>query len=233
MNINALFNISYGVYIVCSFKDKKYNGFIANTISQVTSEPITLQVIVNKNNLTHDYMMSSKLFSVSILTEEAPLKFIGHFGFKSGKDIDKFDKNIYNFNYKIHETSVPIITDYSNSYLICKIIKEIDVNTHTIFIADLIDCDIISNANSMTYKYYHEIKKGKTAKNAPTYINLNNYKKEENKMQKYVCDVCGYVYDPELGDPDNGISPGTPFEQIPDSWVCPICGAGKDQFSKV
>lgn len=81
----------------------------------------------------------------------------------------------------------------------------------------------------MTYAYYHEIKGGKAPKTAPTY-NKGANKKETKKMKKYVCTVCGYVYEPEKGDPDSGIKPGTPFEQLPDDWVCPVCGADKSAF---
>ena len=88
----------------------------------------------------------------------------------------------------------------------------------------------------MTYAYYHKIKGGKAPKNAPTYIAEDKEKtnnKEEGKMVKYRCKVCGYVYDPEKGDPDSGIEPGTPFDKLPDDWLCPVCGEGKDVFEKV
>jgi len=86
----------------------------------------------------------------------------------------------------------------------------------------------------MTYSFYHEVKKGKTQKNAPTYIEekVENVTKKEEKMEKYKCEVCGYVYDPQVGDPDGGIKPQTPFENLPDDWVCPVCGASKSEFIK-
>ena len=87
----------------------------------------------------------------------------------------------------------------------------------------------------MTYEYYHKVKGGYSPKTAPTYfreIDKTNEKKEEKKMDKYVCDVCGYIYDPKLGDPDNGVPAGTAFEDVPDDWVCPVCGAPKTSFSK-
>ena len=82
----------------------------------------------------------------------------------------------------------------------------------------------------MTYAYYHQVKRGTTPRAAPSYI---AEKKEAPKMTKYRCTVCGYVYDPELGDPDGGIKPGTPFEEIPDGWVCPVCGVDKSEFEKM
>ena len=86
----------------------------------------------------------------------------------------------------------------------------------------------------MTYEYYHKVKGGFSPKTAPTYYKIidKEKKKEKEKMDKYVCKICGYVYDPEAGDPDNGIKPGTKFEELPDNWVCPLCGASKSDFEK-
>jgi rubredoxin len=95
----------------------------------------------------------------------------------------------------------------------------------------VVDADIIKDDEPMTYAYYREIKGGKSPKTAPTYIK-EELKKEVGIMQKYKCTVCGYVYDPEKGDPDSGIKPGTPFEELPDNWVCPVCGADKSLFEK-
>lgn len=229
MNKKALHKISYGLYIVCSKKDNNLNGQIANSVFQVTSEPPTIAVSINKQNLTHDYIQHSKVFTLSVLCEKAPLKYIGTFGYKSGRDIDKF-KDI---NYKIGKTGAPIITDHTIAYIEAELINQINVGTHTIFIGKIIDTDVLTNDRCMTYDYYHMVKGGKSPKNAPTYIEEEKIeKKEEKKMDKYVCDVCGYVYDPEKGDPENGIEPGTSFENLPDDWVCPICGAAKDAFSK-
>lgn len=230
MNPKTLYKIPYGLYVVCSKKKDKINGQIANALFQVTAEPPTVAVSINRKNLTHEYIDSSKIFSASILCNNTPMQFIGTFGFKSGRDIDKF-KNII---YKIGKTKAPIIVDNCLGYLEAKVINQLDVGTHTIFIGQIVDADVISDEEVMTYEYYHEIKGGKSPKNAPTYIgDLKETKKmEDKKMKKYVCDVCGYVYDPEKGDPDNDIKPGTKFEDLPDDWVCPVCGAGKDSFSE-
>jgi len=229
MNKRALHKISYGLYVVCSKKDKKFNGQIANSVFQVTSEPPTIAVSINKKNLTHEYITHSKVFTMSILKEKAPMAFIGIFGYKSGRDIDKFKDT----TYSIGKTGVPIVTDHSLAFLEAELIKKISIGTHTVFIGKIVDADILTDDKCMTYEYYHFIKGGKSPKNAPTYIsNENIEKKEEKNMDKYVCKVCGYVYDPEKGDPDGGIEPGTKFEDIPDNWVCPICGASKKDFEK-
>ncbi|MCD6453628.1 MAG: flavin reductase [Dehalococcoidales bacterium] len=225
MNLKALYKLGYGLYVVSSKEGDKLNGQIANTVFQVTSEPVTIAVSINKNNLTHEFIKESKVLVVSVLSQDAPLSFIGHFGFKSGRDIDKLE----GVSYKIGETQAPVITENALAYLETRVIQEVDVGTHTIFIGELVGADVLREGEPMTYAYYHQVKRGTTPKAAPSYI---AEEKEAPKMAKYRCTVCGYVYDPELGDPDGGIKPGTPFEEIPDDWVCPICGAAKSDFEK-
>jgi flavin reductase (DIM6/NTAB) family NADH-FMN oxidoreductase RutF/rubredoxin len=226
LNKKALHKISYGLYIVCSKKDKKINGQIANSVFQVTAEPPTVAVSINKKNLTHEYIQYSKVFTLSILCEKAPMTHIGIFGYQSGRDIDKF-KGI---KYKIGKTGSPIVIDHVLAYIEAELINQIDVVTHTIFIGKIVDADVLTNDRCMTYEYYHIIKGGKSPKNAPTYI--KDEKMEEKNMEKYVCKVCGYVYDPEKGDLESGIKPGTKFEDLPETWVCPVCGASKQDFDK-
>jgi len=227
MNREALHKLSYGLYVISSRRGDRLNGQIGNIAVQVTSEPPTIAVCINKQNLTHEFISESKVFAVSILSLDTPLSFIGNFGFKSGRDVDKF-KDV---NYKPGETKAPILLDHSLAYLEARVINQVDVGTHTIFIGELAGADVLKEGEPMTYAYYHEVKRGSTPKTAPSYH--EERKETVSKMAKYKCTVCGYIYDPELGDPDGGIKPGTPFEKIPDSWVCPVCGASKDQFEKV
>ena len=226
MDTTALYKLSYGVYIVCSVDGEKINGQIANTVIQVASEPPTLAVSINKNNLTHEYIKKSGVFSASVLSQDTPLSFIGNFGFKSGRDTNKFE----GVNYKLGATKAPLVTDNTTACMEVKVTKEIDVGTHTMFIGELVDADVLSEDTCMTYEYYHQVKRGTTPKSAPSYVEK---KEEKSGMKKYECSVCGYVYDPEEGDPENGIAPGTAFEDLPDDWVCPICGASKDDFREV
>jgi len=227
MNYKTLHKVSYGLYVVSSRKENKFNGQIANTIFQVTSEQPTIAVSINKQNLTHQFIKESRKFAVSILSKDTPMKFIGHFGFKSGREIDKF-KDV---NYKVDDAGVPIVLDNAVAYLVAEVIKEVDVGTHTIFIGKVVEAEILKDEEPMTYAYYHEVKQGKAPKTAPTYIK-EEPKKEAESMVKYRCKVCGYEYDPEKGDPDSGIKPKTSFEELPEDWVCPICGVGKDEFEK-
>lgn len=226
MNIKALHSITYGLYLVGSGRENKINAQVVNTVVQVCAEPVKLAVAINKNNYTHELINDRKAFSVSILSKETPLSFIGIFGFKSGRDMNKFE----GINYKLSDHKLPVVLDYTLAYLEANVTNQLDVGTHTVFIGDLIDADILKDGEPMTYAYYHQVKRGTTPKSAATYIETK--KEATSAMAKYECKVCGYVYDPELGDPDSGIKPGTAFEQLPDSWVCPVCGASKDQFEK-
>ena len=166
MNTKALHKISYGLYVVGSRKGDRFNAQIANTVFQITSEPPTIAVSINKNNLTHEFIKESKVFTASALCQHTPLSFIGNFGFKSGRDTDK----LKGINYKIGETQAPVVTDYAVAYLEAKVVKEVDMGTHTIFIGELVDADIISEEECMTYDYYHQVKRGTTPKTAPSYI---------------------------------------------------------------
>jgi ferric-chelate reductase [NAD(P)H] len=237
MDLKALYNISYGIYIVSSKKEGRINGQIANTVFQTTAEPATLAVCINKKNLTHEFISESRVFAVSVLEQETDMKFIGRFGFKSGRDEDKF-KGV---NYKIGVTGSPIIMENTLAYMEAKVVMEMDTGTHTLFVGKLVEAENIKKAKPLTYDYYHQIKNGVSPKNAPTYIpkeeksekEINKGGKEVAKMAKFKCTVCGYIYEPKKGDPESGVNPGTPFEDLPDDWVCPVCGAGKDEFEEV
>jgi len=232
VTIDVLFDVTYGLYIVSAELDGRVNGCLINTLCQVNSEPPTFQVILNKLNLTHDYIAQSGRFGVAILDQEAPFEFLGRFGFRSGRQTDKIDASLHLIR---SPEGIPVVSDYALSYLTCEVVKTVDVDTHTIFIGKLLSAEKLSGGKPLTYAYYREVKKGKTAKNAPTYVasQKSSSISQEVSMAKYVCDVCGYIYDPAVGDPDAGIAPNTAFEALPADWVCPVCGAGKDQFSKM
>ncbi len=167
MDLNALRKFNYGVYIVSSKKnDGAFNGQIANTVFQVTSEPVQIAVCINTGNYTHGFISESGLFSVSILSKDAPLKFIGQFGFKSGRDTDKFE----GVKYFLGPSGVPVVMDYSVASLEAEVVSRLDVGTHTLFIGKVSDCKMFSDLEPMTYEYYHLVKGGKSPKAAPTYI---------------------------------------------------------------
>jgi len=173
MDTKALYSLSYGLYIVCSKKGNKLNGQIANTVFQVTSEPPTIGVSINKNNLTHEYIEDSGVFSVSILRQETPLKFIGGFGFKSGRDTDK----LASVKHKKGSTGAPLVTENTVAVLEAKVVNKVDIGTHTIYVGELAGAEVLSQEPPMTYAHYHEVKRGTTPPTAPSYIP----KKQEDK----------------------------------------------------
>lgn len=228
MNPKTFHQISYGVYVVSAKMGKRFNGQIANTLFQVTSEPAVIAVSINKENLTHEYIQEGRVFTASILSQKTPMRLIGHFGFRSGRELDKFK----DLKYKVGVTGAPVVLENTVGYLECEVIDSLDVGTHTIFIGKVVEAEVIGDEEPLTYSYYHLIKKGKVPEAAPTYTR-EEVRKEVGEMGKYICTVCGYVYDSEVGDPDSGVKPGTPFEKLPDDWVCPVCGAGKKSFERV
>ncbi len=229
MDPTALYKISYGLYVITSKKGDKINGQTANALIQVTGEPPQLAIGINTQNLTNEFIKESGVFAVSIISQDTPLDFIGQFGFKSGRDINKFEK----VNYKTGSTGAPLITDNTVAVLEAEVKHQMEVGTHTLFVGEVVDSEVLREGEPMTYAYYHQVKRGTTPKTAPTFRIA--YRKAAASAS-YQCTICGYTYDPEKGDPDAGIPPRTPFEDIPhswDSWKCPLCGAGKDQFKKV
>ena len=230
MDMHTLHKISYGMYVVSSRDNDKFNGQISNTVMQVTADPPKLSVCINKENLTHQYISKSNIFIVSILEKDTPLQVIGNFGFKSGRKIDKF-KDI---EYKLGETGVPFIIPYCLGFIECEVEGSTEVGTHTIFTGKVIDAQVLKEGEPMTYAYYHEIKGGKSPKTAPTYIDEKKQSTAKlGDIKKYKCKVCNDIYDPEKGDSDTGTAPGKPFEKLPDDWVCPVCGAGKEEFKEI
>jgi len=233
IDLEALFQLSYGMCILCSKKNEKFNGCLVNTVFQITPEPPMIAVSVNRENLTHEYITESRVFTVSILAEETPKLFMGRFGFRTGSDIDKFR----HVNYKLGATGAPIILDNTVAFVEAEVTESIAIETHTLFIGKIVACQTIDETRiPMTYAYYRDVKHGRTPRTAATYIEKKpkaKLEKGDRKMKKYKSLMCGYIYDPAVGDPDNGVAAGTAFEDLPDDWVCPECGAGKDEFEPI
>jgi len=194
---------------------------------QATSDPATVAISINKKNYTNELIKLSRKFVISILSQATPMTFIGNFGFKSGRNINK----LQNVKIKTGTTKVPIVLENTVSYIEVELEKELDCGTHTIFVGKIVDCDVVNDAEPMTYAYYQDVKGGKSPKTAPTYVK-DEASAASHASASYVCSVCGYVYDELKGDPDNGIAPGTKFEDLPQTWTCPVCGADKSKFEK-
>jgi len=237
LELDALLTLGYGLYIVASHRDGRLNGQISNAVMQVTDAPPRLAAAINKDSLTHEFISESGVFAVTVLAESAPLKRIRLFGFRSGRNTDKFSQ----VPYETTALGCPIPCDHALAGLDVRVEQTLDCGTHALFVGEVVGGRILARGIPMTYAYYREVLGGKTPPTAPTYRASaaarprkdRTRRKENSAMKKYVCDVCGYVYAPAEGDPDNGIEPGTAFQDLPDDWVCPECGAGKDEFSPV
>jgi len=219
--------------IISSKKGNDFNGCIVNTVFQVTPEPPMVAVSINKQNLTHEYIANSKVFAVSILAKGTPLEFIGRFGFRTGRNTDKFQE----VDYKLSIAGVPIVLDNTVAFIEAEVTNAIDVETHTLFVGRIMACETIDESKvPMTYNYYRDVKGGRTPRTAATYIKKKSKEKSiqgAKEMKKYKCLMCGYIYDPAVGDPDNGVAADTAFKDLPDDWTCPECGADKGEFEPV
>ncbi len=165
LNREVFTQISYGLYIVTSHLAGKLNGQIANTCLQVTADPPRVAVIINKSNLTHEFIAQSKTFGASVLDTSAPMTFIGLFGFKSGRNVDKLSQ----VQFISGTTGVPLVTDHSLSVLEATVFEQLDVGTHTVFVGDVVRAEVLKSGEPLTYAYYHSHLKGKSPKAAPTY----------------------------------------------------------------
>lgn len=164
MNKNAMRELSYGVYVISTYDNGRPTGCTANSVMQITSEPATLAVSINKDNYTHDCIKELGRFAVSVIGENSSPMTIGRFGFMSGKDVNKFDEVEY-----VTKGYFPVAADAA-AFMVCEVINTMDAGTHTVFLAKVVDADILKKDVPMTYRYYHEVIKGKSPKNAPTYL---------------------------------------------------------------
>ena len=206
MNTKALFNIGYGLYVLTTNYDNIDNGCIVNTVIQVTSNPLQVSVTVNKGNYTHELIKDSCVFNVSMLTTEAPMFVFEHFGFQSGRTVNKFANCEAEHRAVNHVLYLP---KYTNAYLACRVNKSIDLGTHTMFIADVLDAQVLSDKPSVTYDYYQKNIKPKPQPQA---------EKPKNGKRRWECKVCGYIYE---GD------------SLPDDFVCPLCKHGAEDFVEI
>ena len=217
MNKQIFKDISYGMYLVTTIDENNKNtGCIINTLTQITSVNPIISISLNKNNYTNSATKINKLFAISILSVDTPKELIATFGYYSSRDIDKF-KNI---NYEINN-NIPIIKEKTCGYIIAETINIVDCDTHDVIIAKVLNTNKTFNLEPMTYKYYQENLKGTSPKNAPTYIE----EVSTTPSNKYKCSLCGHIYD----DSKEKIK----FSELPEDWVCPLCGAPKSMFNKI
>lgn len=165
VDYNVFRDVSYGLYIVSSRAGDRINGQVVNTVIQVTSNPPCFAVIINRKNYTHELMSAGKIFGVSVLKDSTPFPFIGLFGFRSGRDVNKFE----NVDYVEGVTGCPLVTTNALGVMEIKLTQHLAVGTHTVFIGEVVSSRSITQGRPLTYEYYHVHLKGKTSGNAPTF----------------------------------------------------------------
>ena len=200
---DAITKIGYGLYVLIAREGEKDNGCICNVVAQLTSSPMQMMIAVNKKNLTHDMILRTARFNVCCLTEHTPMKVFQHFGFQSGRDVNKFEECEVEMR---SSNGLLYLPKYTNAYLSGQVNYAKDLGTHTLFIADITEAMHLSDDPSLTYAYYQQHIKPQPS---------NPQTLEPSNKKRWVCEVCGYVYE---GD------------ELPDDFICPWCKHGKSDF---
>ena len=198
----AMFKFSYGLFVLTAREGDKDNGCIINTAGQLTDNPKRIQIAVNKSNYTHDMILRTGVFNVSVLSQDAPFKVFQQFGFCSGRDTDKFAGCGYDCRTV---NGVRYVPENTNAVISGRVISATDYGTHTLFVADVTEAEVLSGVPSVTYQYYFDHIKPKPAPAA-------------EKKTGWVCKICGYVYE---------------GEELPPDYVCPLCKHGPEDFEKL
>ena len=204
MNKKAMYNLSYGLFVLTARQDGKDNGCIINTAGQVTSSPNRISIAVNKDNLTHDMVKATGKFNISIISEAAQFELFKHFGFQSGRDTDKLAGWAY---AERSANGVMYLTKGVNAYISATVEQTIDLGSHTLFIAAVDDMEVLDDTPSATYAYYQSSIKPKPAAAAAP-----------SGKTVWRCTVCGYIYEGET---------------LPDDYICPLCKHPASDFEKV
>ncbi|NOU47705.1 MAG: hypothetical protein HOO86_11680 [Bacteroidales bacterium] len=224
INLEALFKLSYGMYIVSSGDRKSGNAYISNTVFQVTSNPPQIATCCHKDNFTLDIIQQTQAFSVSVLHEKSSSDIFKRLGYKTGRDSKKFE----GIQLKYGESGLPIVVDDAIASFECKVVQSIDLGSHILFIGQLIHSEVLENSmEPMTYSYYREVKKAAAPRNAPTYqaYTVSVEEPDTDEPKRYQCLACDYIYD----DAEHDIL----FVDLPDDWECPDCGSPKSIFVEI
>lgn len=208
----AMYKLSYGLFVLTTKVGDKVNGCITNTGIQVTSSPNRIAFAVNKANLTHDMLLESGVFNLSVISESAPFSLFERFGFQSGRDVDKFSGFS---SYETDDLGVPYILEGTNSYISGKVYQTVDLGSHTLFICDVTGSYSVSSDPSATYEYYQANIKPKPSSFA---VGDSVGSLEKTSRTVWRCTVCGYEWE---------------GEELPDDFVCPLCKHPKADFEKV
>ena len=204
MDNQVLFKLSYGLFVLTARDGEKDNGCIINTAIQAASTPNQLSICVNKTSHTHDMIVKTGIFTVSILNQKASFDIFKRFGFASGRDVNKF---LDYAECKRGDNGVYYITESTNAYISVKVSKTEDLGSHTMFVGEITDMEVLSEEPSVTYAYYFQHIKPKPEASA-----------SPSGKTVWRCKICGYEYE---------------GEEIPEDYICPICKHPASDFEKV
>ena len=218
----AFHSLSYGMYVIGTRFDDKDYGCVANTFAQVTSSPLQVSVALNKENATTAAVRQAGRFTASCLSEQADMQLIGTFGFHTSTELDKFAQHASARD----EAGMPYVAEQCCAWFSAKVVSELDLGTHVLFVGEVQECAKIVDAGSpMTYAFYHQVKGGKTPPKASSYLGdeqpaaaLAESNGAEQPKIAWRCTICGHM---EYVD------------ELPDDFVCPVCGVGKEFFERV
>lgn len=204
MDPKVMYALSYGMFILSARRGDKDNGCIINTAIQVTEQPNRIAVAVNKANYTHDMMWESGRFTLSVLSERADFELFRRFGFQTGREVDKFAG--LEPDTARDRAGVCYVTQGVNAWMSCRVTSAIDLGTHTLFLADVSEGEVLNQEPSATYAYYHN------------HIKPGDFVSTSSDKKRWVCRVCGYVYE---GD------------ELPADFICPLCKHPASDFERV
>lgn len=218
LDTKAFRSLNYGVYVIGSQSGSQKAGCVVNTLVQVTSRPPRVTVAVNKDNVTSEVVRAAGAFSAVVLAESAPMEMIGTFGFRTSADTDKFDE----WPSAVDAQGMPYPTDHAVARFSAKVVDEVDLGSHVLFVADVVESEVLSDAPAMSYAYYHAVKGGKTPPKASSFDPEEEEAPvptvDEDGRIGWKCQVCGHV---EWVD------------ELPEGYVCPVCGVGADMFERI
>lgn len=213
MDTKVTRNFTYGLFVITAKDGDKLNGCIINTGIQAASDPLTVAVSLNKADYTCDMIMKTGEFNLTFLSEDAKFETFEHFGYQSGKNVDKFAKDsLAKFEYKLAANGIPYVTTGANAYLSAHVTKSVDLGSHMMFIAEITDAEVFSKTPSVSYSYYFANIKPKPEAKA------TSSDETDEKKVGWICTICGYIY---------------PHEELPADYICPICKHPASDFKKL
>jgi len=230
MDLRVLQDLSHGMYVIAARNADRFNGQIVHRVMQISTDPPTVAVSINQQNLTHEYIIASGRYTISVLEQKASLRLVRRFGFQSGRDQDKFR----NLDHGLSAEGLPYLVNNCLAYLSVRVVEAVTVHGFTLFIGEVVEAERLQEGKPMAYSFTYQLRREAALAAAAVPVNEENrlLEPDDLSLNRYQCQVCGYIYDPAQGDPEFGVMPGTPFSRLPADWTCPLCDEGPQVFRR-